>query len=113
MQKYNLLKRADAYVQQIARQYLPRAAFAFEQTLSDAVKLKHVYSDDVDVCFVFSVEDVTVDVYCNYGSDAVSGYVYAKEAAIANRVLRDHFALKATTLQYEGSDSVYYRALAA
>ena len=112
MRKHNLLKTADAYVQQIANDYLPRAQFAFEQTLSDSVKLKTLYTDDVDLCFVFDVDGVTVDVYCNYGSNSVSGYVYAKEAAIANRVLRDHFALKVTAMEYQGSDSVYYRAAA-
>ncbi len=113
MQKHNLLKTADAYVQQIANDYQPRAQFAFEQTLSDSVTLKTIYSDDVDLCFVFNVAGVTVDVYCNYGSKDVSGYVYAKDAATANRVLRDHFALKATALEYQGKGSVYYRAAAA
>ena len=112
MQKHNLLKTADAYVQQIANDYLPRAAFAFEQTLSDSVKLKTIYSDDVDLCFVFNVAGVTVDVYCNYGSNDVSGYVYANDAATANRLLRDHFALTVKSLQYEGNDSVYYSAAA-
>lgn len=112
MQKHNLLKRADAHVQQIANNYLPRAAFAFEQTLSDAVKLKWLYTDDVDVCFVFDVAGVTVDVYCNHGTSNVSGYVYAEDAAQAASVLREHFALVATDVD-ASRDSVYYRAVAA
>lgn len=112
MQKYNLLKRADAYVQQIAQQYMPRAAFAFEQTLSDAVKLKHLYSDDVDVCFVFSVKGVTVDVYCNYNSNNVTGYVYVQDAVQADAILREHFAL-AVADSVASADSVYYSAVAA
>ena len=55
MQKHNLLKTADAYVQQIANDYLPRAQFAFEQTLSDSVTLKTIYSDDVDLFGHFGV----------------------------------------------------------
>jgi hypothetical protein len=108
MKTYNLLARADKYVQQVAKEYLPRPQFAFEQTLSDSVKLKFVYNDDADICFVFDVEDVTVDVYCNYLSDSVKGYVYAQDAAKAARVLREHFAVEAKVVNDESNSFYYY-----
>lgn len=108
MQKHNLLNGADDYVQEIAHGYLPRAPFAFEQTLSDSVKLKSLYTDDVDLCFVFEVEGMDVDVYCNYGRATVCGHVYnTGDSATAARVLREHFALVATDLDEDG-DCVYY-----
>ena len=110
MQTQNLLKKADAYVQQIAQQYKPRAAFAYEQQLSDAVVCKSVYTDDVDVCFVFKLRNsnITVDVYCNYNCTYCTGYVYGTDnVQLATQVLAQHFNLQVNEAQV-GEGSVYF-----
>lgn len=107
--KHNLLATADAYVRQIAHEYQPRAAFAFEQTFDDAkVKLKHLYSDDVDICFVFEVEATTVEIYCNYGRTVATGFVHCDNELNALRLLEDYFDFVIEDADERGSGVVYF-----
>lgn len=93
LKKHNLLSKADPYVRQVAKEYLPRPKFAFEQHLSDAVALKHLYSDDVDICFVFEVDGTTVEIYSNYGNPVETGFVHGTDADEAASILEDHFGI--------------------
>ena len=103
MQTLNLLNdKANAYTKQIATQYTPRAPFAYTQQLSDDVVCKTVYTDDVDVCFVFTLHnsDIEVDVYCNYNCTYCVGYVYGTESTeVAAQVLAKHFNLQVRSAQ--------------
>lgn len=110
MQTQQLLNTAHAHVQQIAQQYKPRAAFAYKQQLSDAVVCKSVYTDDVDVCFVFTLHNssITVDVYCNYNCTYCTGYVYGTDSTeIATQVLAQHFNLQVREAE-AGEGNVYF-----
>ncbi len=108
--KHNLLATADAYVQQIAREYRPRNQFAFEQQLSDAVVVKSIYSDDVDICFSFEVDAKGVDVYCNLNNASATGYVYNSTEGDAAELLKTHFGLVVDYADGEGG-TVYFAAM--
>lgn len=107
--KHNLLATADAYVRQVAHEYGPRAAFAFEQTFDDAdVKLKHLYNDDVDICFVFEVEGTSVEIYCNHGRKVITGYVHCDNELNALRLLEDYFDLVIADAEDPRNGVVYF-----
>lgn len=111
MQTLNLLnKKANAYTKQIATQYTPRAAFAYTQQLSDDVVCKSVYTDDVDVCFVFALQNsnIAVDVYCNYNCTYCTGFVYGTESTeVATQVLAKHFNLQVRVAKV-GEGNVFF-----
>jgi hypothetical protein len=107
--KHNLLATADAHVQQIAQEYPDRADFAREQTFDDAdVKLMHLYNDDVDICFVFEVEQTTVEIYCNWGRKVATGYVHCDKELDAQRIMEDYFDFVIEDAEESGKGFVYF-----
>lgn len=107
--KHNLLAKADAYVREIARDYPDRAAFAKAQTFDDAdVKLKHLYNDDVDICFVFEVEKTGVEIYCNWRRKVVTGFVHCDNELNARRIIEDYFDLVVEDATERGNGVVYF-----
>ena len=107
LNKHNLLDTVDPYIKQVAHEYGPRNAFAFEQHLSDAVKVVAIYNDDVDICFHFEVEGRYVDIYCNYKNPCVTGNVQAHTEAEATELLKTHFGLVITEADVEGNGFWY------
>ena len=107
--KHNLLATADAYVREIVRDYPDRASFAKEQWFDDTnVKLTHLYNDDVDICFVFEVEQTTVEIYCNWRRKVATGFVHCDNKLNARRIMEDYFDFVIEDAEESGNGVVYF-----
>ena len=102
------------HTQNTLKQFKKRHKFAKQQTLSKHVTCTSIYTDDADICFMFSVvhnnATYTVDVYANYNNNYVSGNVYNCTCVqTAMQILQQHFNLTANYAQ-QYSDDIYYNA---
>lgn len=111
----------DTYVAQILREFKQRHAFAkkyikasekYEQLLCTSF-----YNDDADLCFMFNVNNSVlqeIDVYANYGTNLLSGNIYAHNANNVQEIikaLRKVLKVKSVELHDEISDgNIYFSA---
>tara|TARA_B110000238_G_scaffold118593_1_gene128623 strand:- start:344 stop:709 length:366 start_codon:yes stop_codon:yes gene_type:complete len=113
MQTQNLVAENNSFssvhTQDILKQFIKRHKFAKQQQLSKHVTCTSIYTDDVDICFMFSVvhnnTTYTVDIYANYNNNYVSGNIYDCNCVqTATQILKQHFNLNAV----ENTVALYY-----
>ena len=118
MQTQNLVATNNSFssvhTQSVLKQFKRRHKFAKQQQLSNNVTCTSIYTDDVDVCFMFNVvhnnTTYVVDVYANYNNNFVSGNLYNCTCnTLATQILQQHFNLKANYTQLYDND-MYYNA---
>mgnify|MGYP001158133317 FL=1 len=115
---YNLVATNNSFssvhTQSVLKQFKRRHKFAKLQQLSKHVTCTSIYTDDVDICFVFNVvhnnTTYTVDVYANYNKNYVSGNVYnCNLISNAIDILKQHFNLNVTVAD-NYTDEIYFNA---
>ena len=118
MQTQNLVATNNSFscvnTQDVLKRFKKRHNFAKQQKLSKYVTCTSIYTDDVDICFMFNVvhNNITyvVDVYANYNNNYVNGNVYdCNCTTLATQILKQHFNLQVTFKDVYDKD-IYYNA---
>ena len=118
MQTQNLVATNNSFscvnTQDVLKRFKKRHKFAKQQQLSKHVTCTSIYTDDVDICFMFNVvhnnTTYVVDVYANYNNNYVNGNVYdCNCTTLATQILKQHFNLKVTFKDVYDKD-IYFNA---
>ena len=119
LQTQNLIAENNSFscanIQDVLKRFKKRHKFAKQQQLSNNVTCTSIYTDDVDICFMFNVvhnnTTYVVDVYANYNNSYVSGNVYDCSCVqTATQILKQHFNLNVTFTADYADAEIYYNA---
>ena len=103
-----------ANTQDVLKRFKKRHKFAKQQQLSNNVTCTSIYTDDVDICFMFNVvhnnTTYVVDIYANYNNSYVNGNVYDSNCVqTATQILKQHFNLNVIFAEIYETE-IYYNA---